>query len=335
LASCTLTAGATAGTAACSISYTPPVTGHHLITGSYSSDATHSTSQGTFNLAATPAALHSTSTTVTCSPASLNVNIQTSCMVTVSDTSSSPTTPSGPVSFTTNSTGAFSPTAATCNLAAGTTAGTASCSVGYTPTVAGHHLVTASYPGDSTHSLSSGSFKLAVSPVPLHSTSTSVQCSPGSVTVNTASTCTATVTDSSTSPTTPTGSVSFTTNSTGTFNPSATSTRVAGNGPSMAKCTVSYTPTVTGRHMITGSYSGDSSHASSSGSVKVNVRLLAGQKVTLVLSGFDLDDFENGVGQFEVLVNGQLVADIPAGINQLTGSGDYAPYHNVWVNFGP
>ena len=103
----------------------------------------------------------------------------------------------------------------------------------------------------------------------------------------------------------------------------------------MAKCTVSYTPTVTGRHMITGSYSGDSSHASSSGSVKVNVRLLAGQKVTLVLSGFDLDDFENGVGQFEVLVNGQLVADIPAGINQLTGSGDYAPYHNVWVNFGP
>src|SRR5437879_9392509 len=130
-----------------------------------------------------------------------------------------------------------SPTSASCTLAAGTTAGTASCSVIYTPTVSGHHLIMGSYSSDATHSTSQGTFNLAatsVSPV-THTTQTNINCSPGSVVVNTPTTCTARVIDTSTSPTMPTGSVSFTTNSTGTFNPSATCTLVAGNGPSMAK----------------------------------------------------------------------------------------------------
>jgi len=55
----------------------------------------------------------------------------------------------------------------------------------------------------------------------------------------------------------------------------------------------------------------------------------------LTFSGFDLDDFDNGVGQFQVLVNGHLVVDIPAGLNHLSGTGDYAPYANKWVKFGP
>jgi PKD repeat protein len=55
----------------------------------------------------------------------------------------------------------------------------------------------------------------------------------------------------------------------------------------------------------------------------------------LTFSAFDIDDFDNGVGQFQVLVNGHLVVDIPAGLNHLTGSGDYGPYENTWVNFGP
>ena len=45
--------------------------------------------------------------------------------------------------------------------------------------------------------------------------------------------------------------------------------------------------------------------------------------------------FDNGVGQFQVLVNGHLVVDIPAGLNHLTGSGDFTPYSDTWVNFGP
>jgi hypothetical protein len=57
--------------------------------------------------------------------------------------------------------------------------------------------------------------------------------------------------------------------------------------------------------------------------------------VFLTFQGFDIDDFENGLGQLQVLVNGNLVVDIPAGLNHLTGSGDYAPYELRWVNFGP
>ena len=48
-----------------------------------------------------------------------------------------------------------------------------------------------------------------------------------------------------------------------------------------------------------------------------------------------MDDFDNGVGQLQVFVNGHLVVDIPAGLNHLNGTGDYTPYENRWVNFGP
>jgi PKD repeat protein len=67
----------------------------------------------------------------------------------------------------------------------------------------------------------------------------------------------------------------------------------------------------------------------------ITVSSSTGKPVLLTFSGFDLDDFDNGVGQFQVLVNGHLVVDIPAGLNHLTGSGDYAPYTNTWVKFGP
>src|SRR5207237_10430823 len=52
-------------------------------------------------------------------------------------------------------------------------------------------------------------------------------------------------------------------------------------------------------------------------------------------TGFELDDFNNGVGQLDVSVNGQLVVDIPAGLNHLTGTGDYKAYENAIINFGP
>jgi len=55
----------------------------------------------------------------------------------------------------------------------------------------------------------------------------------------------------------------------------------------------------------------------------------------LTFTAFDIDDFENGVSQLQVLVNGHLVVDIPAGLNHLSGSGDFALYDNTWVNFGP
>jgi len=94
-----------------------------------------------------------TTSTVTCSPSPAVMGTSTSCTVTVKDTSPSPRTPSGIVSFITNSTGTFTNTNS-CTLAAGTTTGIASCTITYTPVATGHHFITASYGGDSTHATS-------------------------------------------------------------------------------------------------------------------------------------------------------------------------------------
>src|SRR5439155_1602583 len=279
-ASCTLAAGTIAGTATCSVSYSPGASavGHHLITGAYGSDSTHASSSGAFNLlvtAAPPPPPHPTSTAIQCSPSPVQVSSPTSCTATVADTSLTGVTgPTGSVSFTTNSTGTFSPTSAICTLSPGTIAGTATCSLSYTPTVGGHHLITGSYPGDSTHATSSGTFTLELTstpPPPPHPTTTTVSCSPSSVQLNVATTCAAMVTDTSTTgATTPTGTVMFTTNSTGTFTPAPTCT-LAGTTTGTASCSISYTPTVNGHHLITGSYSSDSTHLASTGSFNVAV----------------------------------------------------------------
>lgn len=87
--------------------------------------------------------------------------------------------------------------------------------------------------------------------------------------------------------------------------------------------------------MITASYSGDAAHAQSSDVFVLNVRAPPKGHTTLTFTGFNLDDFDNGIGQLQVLVNGQLVADIPAGVNQLTGSGDFNAYADTTVVFGP
>ncbi len=52
-------------------------------------------------------------------------------------------------------------------------------------------------------------------------------------------------------------------------------------------------------------------------------------RVLLTFTGSELDDFDNGVGQLNVLVNSQLLVDIPAGLNHLTGSGDYDSYNTA------
>src|SRR5206468_1132542 len=240
-ATCTLASGT------CSVTYTPTVVGHALITGTYGGDSVHSGSNGSFTLASTKRA---TTTTVACSPASVLDNVASTCTATVADASGTGAiTPTGTVTFTTNSTGTFSST--TCTLAAG------ACSVTYTPTVVGHALITGAYGGDSVHTGSSGSFTLAST---IRSSSTTVNCSPASVLDNTASTCTATVADASgTGAVTPTGTVTFTTNSTGTFS-SSTCTLASGT------CSVTYTPTVVGHALVTGTYGGDSVHTGSNGS---------------------------------------------------------------------
>jgi len=69
--------------------------------------------------------------------------------------------------------------------------------------------------------------------------------------------------------------------------------------------------------------------------VSLIVTTAGAQQMDLTFQAFDCDDWEQGVGELDVLVNNQLVVNIPAGINHLTGTGDYAPYDNTWVSFGP
>src|SRR5207247_6179765 len=69
--------------------------------------------------------------------------------------------------------------------------------------------------------------------------------------------------------------------------------------------------------------------------VSATVTVATAKPVILTFRGFDLDDFDNSLGQLQVFVNGHLVVDIPAGLNHLSGTGDYTPYSNRWVKFGP
>ncbi|PYL92678.1 MAG: hypothetical protein DMF14_02990 [Verrucomicrobia bacterium] len=100
---------------------------------------------------------HPTTTSVTCATPVV-INQGSTCNVTVTDTSASgPTTPTGTVNLSQNGvTGSFT----ACTLA-GTTA-SAACTSTFTATTSGTSSVTASYPGDTGHALSSGT---AMSPL--------------------------------------------------------------------------------------------------------------------------------------------------------------------------
>jgi hypothetical protein len=69
--------------------------------------------------------------------------------------------------------------------------------------------------------------------------------------------------------------------------------------------------------------------------VTFNITSPSAKPILLSFKGFDLDDYDNGVGQLQVFVNGHLAVDIPAGLNHLTGSGDFYNYTDRVIGFGP
>ena len=111
------------------------------------------------------------------------------------------------------------------------------------------------------------------------STSTNVNCAPGSISLGDHVTCTAAVNDTAASPQgAPTGQVSFTSDSPGTFSsPGATCTLTA-TGSSTSICSVTYTPTAVGSgvHHLTAAYPGDTGFNSSSGTATVGVTAAQG-----------------------------------------------------------
>ena len=53
----------------------------------------------------------------------------------------------------------------------------------------------------------------------------------------------------------------------------------------------------------------------------MNVRSSPIGSVLLTFNGYDLGNIDNGLSQLAVLVNGQLVMDVPASLDHLTGTG--------------
>jgi hypothetical protein len=216
----------------------------------------------------------STSTLVSCTPSSTLVGVATSCSATVLDTSSDgPSTPTGSVEFSTDTTGGvFTNPGSSCPLTGAGENG-ASCRATYTPGSVGTgvHKVTATFDGDTGHDGSSGFTNL---PVAKHSSATSVSCAPGSITLGGGtSTCVVTVTDTSTAISTPTGGVTMSSAS-GAFGPGCEALALVST--SQASCTVTYTPAVSGTNTLLGQYGGDPAHQTSEGTALVGAAASSG-----------------------------------------------------------
>ena len=262
-AGCTLSEGST-GTSSCQVTYTPSSagSGSHVLTASYSGDDAHAP-----GIAQTTVAIDrvTTSTAVSCTPASVVVGQTASCTatITVSDASAGP--PTGSVTFATNGPGVFSATG--CQLPARSGA-TASCSSSYVPSAIGPgtHQLTAAYGGDGGHAASQGSNPLGVGEAP---TSTSIGCAPPSVTVGKTTTCTITVTDAGSGAQTPTGAVTLKSSGAGSFS----NCTLAAHGTGAATCMFTYEPAnaAAGAPRLTATYGGDGDHFGSSASALLHV----------------------------------------------------------------
>jgi hypothetical protein len=249
----------------CAVTYdTPASAGAVTITASYSGDSAHLKSSGSSSLTVTPPPPHPTSTTVSPNPASVTAGDTITFTAKVTDTSSSPTTPSGTITWSDGGTGSFSSTS--CTLSSG------ACSDTYTaPSSSGSATITATYSGDSTHTTSSGASSLTVSSPALHSTTTSISPSTASATTGGATTFTVTVTDTSASPSSPSGTVSWSSGAAGGSFSSETCT-LSASSSSASSCQITYTaPSSSGSVTITAAYSGDSSHSTSSGTSSLTV----------------------------------------------------------------
>jgi YVTN family beta-propeller protein len=106
-------------------------------------------------------------------------------------------------------------------------------------------------------------------------TTTGVFCSPGSVAIGQATSCTVFVTDTASSPTPPTGVVTVASDTSGGSFSSSSCTLGPDATIGQSSCAFSYTPgqAGSGTQTITGNYGGDGSHAASSGQAALTVTL--------------------------------------------------------------
>jgi len=216
-----------------------------------------------------------TATAVTPNPASTNAGSAVTLTATVTDTGSSPSSPSGAISWSdVGKGGSFNPTSCTLSTASPSTS---SCQTSYTPLPSGPVTITANYPGDASHAPSSGTSSVAVS---ARSVSVAVTPNPSAVTASSQITFTSVVTDTSAgTPTTPTGTLTWGDGGAGGSFSGSTCALSSG------QCSVVYTaPSASGSVTIRASYSGDSTHASGSGTSSLTVNAPSLHSTTTVVS---------------------------------------------------
>ena len=197
----------------------------------------------------------------------------TSCTATVTDeAASSPSVPTGGVTFSpVPATGSFSASGSCTLAAAGATS--ASCVITYTATEGGDYTLSADYAGDSGHHASIGTTTVtAIDP-----TATSFTCDTSNPPINTSATCTATITDAG-APQAPTGEVTYTSDqSAGSFAAPGQcpwTPAVSGMGGT-ATCQVVFSATTAGTYTLAASYGGDRTHAASAGTTQLIVTTVA------------------------------------------------------------
>ncbi|WP_133121021.1 beta strand repeat-containing protein, partial [Candidatus Nitrosotalea bavarica] len=264
--SCTLSSGT------CSVTYIASTTSpsNVIITATYAGDTTHKTSYSTYSVAIAP--LDTPSVVISPNSSPFVSGTAIAFTVTVTDTSSSPTTPSGQVSWNDgNAGGSFS--SSTCVLSANT------CTTSYTPAVSASNsiTITASYGGDATHQTSSGTSSLLRTQ---DTASVAVTSSTTTVSSGAQVTVTATVTDPTNSQNAPTGTITWSDGSVGGTFSSSSCTLASGT------CNVTYTASssVQNTITITASYSGDTGHTANSGTSILAPSSLSPATVTMTSS---------------------------------------------------
>jgi hypothetical protein len=263
--SCTLTSNGVSGQAACKTSYVPGSGSEGssiTIQGTYGGDIYYGGSSATYSISSTQLA---STTSFGCTP-SLLVNVPSTCTATVTDVPGSANIfPGSTVTWTSSNLGTFG-SGGVCTLSE-VTPHSSRCSVTYTPASGGEgsHLIEASYGGDVDHT---GSSQSATFSAAHRSDATTLTCVPNPDAVNQKTTCTAVVKDTTVlgSPLTPGGTVSFSATGSGSFS-QASCVLVSGT------CSVTYTPNPgsEGTHTLTGTYSGDVDHPTSSGTNHLTV----------------------------------------------------------------
>jgi hypothetical protein len=134
-------------------------------------------------------AADATVTVVSCTPDPVAAGSGSSCTAIVTDTSSSPVTPAGTITFTSTGSGTFTGSGS-CTLAG--SGASASCQLTYTQAANGQAMISASYGGDGQHAGSSDTTALTIyQPLNGDSTCTGIDGGTGrNVTVPAGATCT-------------------------------------------------------------------------------------------------------------------------------------------------